>query len=106
MSVLSYTFADLKSAAGHAAAKVNSSGKTAFDTGNTTAQVVNAALDALARAHPWTWRKKYTTLSDHQREPPPSTSRPTSRSSFGCRGSISPYATKRFRPVNGLGDDA
>lgn len=61
MSLLTYTFANLKAAAKHAGA-VQGSGND-FDTGNDAATIVNDALAFLQQDYDWSWLKKPFALS-------------------------------------------
>lgn len=94
MAQLTYTFSELKGVAQHAAAK------TSFDSGNTPAQVVNSALDYVARFHPWDWRIKHDTSLGTTN----ATATVDLPADFGGMvqlwGNASPYNTKRFRPVH------
>jgi len=94
MAHLTYTFAELKGVAQHAAAKPS------FDSGNTPAMVVNSALDYVARFHAWHWRIKHD-ISLDTLNAIATVDLPVD---FGgliqLWGRTSPYTTKRFRPVN------
>lgn len=56
MSLQSYTFAQLEALAGHAV------GKSTFDTGNSAALIVAAALYDLANRHDWSWLRQPLSL--------------------------------------------
>src|SRR4051812_10094339 len=99
MAVNTYTFAQLKAAAGHAVAKVDASGTAQFATGNSAAFVVNNALSYLCNFAPWEWRTAYATLSTINAQ-----AYVDLPADFGelvdLWGIASPYDSKRFRRVN------
>lgn len=93
MSVLAYTYTQLQDAAKHAAAKSGG-----FDTGNSPGDCANAALDLVARAHPWAWRLKVATVTVSNAAT--TVDLPADCSELvSVRGAASPYLTKRVRRV-------